>query len=64
MLEVKFQEGESGSMSASGRIEVDQATGILMAARLKAIGAPVPGGLETRNLDLKLEVTELKLVAR
>lgn len=64
LLDVKFQEGESGSMSASGRLEVDQGTGILMAASLKATGAPVQGGLETRNLDVRLEVTELKLVAR
>lgn len=48
-------------MSASGHIDVDEVTGLLMAASIEAKNAPIPGGELVQRLTVKYEVSDLKL---
>lgn len=64
LFETSFVEDVSSGMRASGRVEVDDASGLVTAVDLKATKTPVPGGIETLGLKFKLEVFELKLVRR
>jgi hypothetical protein len=64
LFEEHFSEKGPKAMTASGRVDVDDVTGIVMALNLRAENASLPGGTEPHRLTIKLEATELKLKKR
>lgn len=61
LYSVSFREkGAEHPMAAEGRIEIDEAAGILMAAQMEARNAPLPGAEERQSLKVIYTVTSLK----
>ena len=58
LLDVRYAEKDLAPMRAAGTFEVDEESGILLAADLKADDAPLPGGTEPHRLTVKLQATE------
>lgn len=65
LVQMEFRElGIDKPMRASGRLEVDRESGLVIGATLSASNAPIPGGTELQRLDVSVKTTELKLKSR
>lgn len=64
-IQFQFTELEGRApIRASGTLEIDEQTGILMALALTSDQAPIPGGTDLQRLTMSVEVTDLKLQRR
>ena len=61
---VRYNEGGSNPIQASGKLEIDEELGIPLAAEINSPSVPLPGGEGTYRMKQKLEVTALRLRKR
>jgi hypothetical protein len=64
LYNVRYMEGESNPILATGKLEIDEELGIPMAAEVSSPSVPLPGGEGAFRLKQKLEVTALRLKPR
>lgn len=64
LYNVRYTEGESNPIQASGKLEIDEVLGIPLAAEISSPSVPLPGGEGAFRMKQKLEVTALRLTRR
>lgn len=62
LVQVEYRElGIEKPMRATGRLEVDCDSGLIVAATVTATNAPIPGGIELQKLSISMKTTEFKV---
>jgi len=64
LYNVRYTEGESNPIQATGKLEIDEELGIPLAAEISSPSVPLPGGEGLYRMKQKLEVTALRLKKR